>query len=281
MLYEPQATLNSNKTLTVKFELKNCQRYWTAVWIQIWAQKELTSGDEQKGNRTVLQIPKECLQKRGNLFWLALPLNAKACSFPLVELLGCKVYTVDITPIYFTLQGRSSSVQFTVPPEVVLIFTHSYYSLKNIFLNLYKLTGNSTNLVSLQRVPLQNSTHMFSLTWSVFSEECALLLNSINLRIYEDESNTALQSYIVPTDCLGNGKQNYFTTELFSTEYSGTCSNVNWKPLDVCRKYMLEVEPDYYSAIKGKLSYLEIFTPSTGTWKPNSIHSSTFSNKII
>ncbi len=122
VFFEPQATLNLNKTLTLQFEVKNCQKYWTAVWIKIFVQNEVTiTSGEKKSTQFVLQIPKDCLKKRGNVFGLTLPSIAnKACTFPLIELSECKVYTVEITPIYLTLQGRPSSVEFTVPPEVSL-----------------------------------------------------------------------------------------------------------------------------------------------------------------
>ncbi len=85
---------------------------------------------------------------------------------------------------------------------------------------------------------------------------------SVKIRIYEDESDTMLQSFTVPADCLGNEKQNDFSATLSS--FGDGCSSVTWKPLEICQKYKLDIEPEYFSALRGKLSSLDIFTPSTG-----------------
>ena len=116
VLFEPQATLNQNKTLTIQFELKNCQTYWVAVWIGISLRSEQVN--RESGN--ILKIPKECMTKSENVFSLTLPSTdeSSSCTFPLVELMECKVYTVKIIPVYLTLQGQPSSVEITVPPEV-------------------------------------------------------------------------------------------------------------------------------------------------------------------
>lgn len=70
-------------------------------------------------SRSLFVVPKACLKKSGNVFWLNLPSNAKApCSFPMPRVTECEVYNVDIIPIYYTVQGQPSTLEFTVPPEV-------------------------------------------------------------------------------------------------------------------------------------------------------------------
>ncbi|XP_046442290.1 uncharacterized protein LOC124192838 [Daphnia pulex] len=243
VLFEPQATLNPNKTLTIQFELKNCQKYWAAVWIRI------SLRNEQANRKSILKIPKDCMMKSENVFSLTLPLtDESSCMFPLVEMIECKVYSVEIIPVYLTLQGQSSSVEITVPPEV---------------------TGYSMDLVSFERISLQNSTHILGLKWTTQSEDCAQLMTSVDVRIYEDAEDTISRSFAIPTNCVKNGQfQNSFTTTLRHSSYFGysdnLCTDVTWTPLDICRKYKLELEPEYSSSLRGKSLSLEIYTPGVG-----------------
>ncbi|KAI9562182.1 hypothetical protein GHT06_013147 [Daphnia sinensis] len=243
---DPQAILNENGTLSVQFELKSCQKYWQAVWIRISLRNEFmilrsTKSSKQQDSHLTLRIPKECLKKSGNVFSFNLPSTSKGpCSFPMAGLTECKVYTIEIIPIYLTLLGQPSVVDITVPPQ---------------------LTGNSTDLVSLEQVFTSTSTHALALKWKVRSEDCAQLMTSVNLRIYEDESDSVLRSLIVPSDCIGNAYQNSFSTTIsfFGNELN-SCRSIVWEPLDMCRKYRLEVEPEYAYLWKGSSSSLEIFT---------------------
>jgi hypothetical protein len=137
-----------------------------------------------------------------------------------------------------------------------------------INLRCIKLTGNSTDLVSFEHTPLSNSTHMLGLQWSAQSRDCAQLMTSVNLRIYEDASDSMLRSYSVPSECIGNAYQNSFSASFSSLEKENNiCSSIDWEPLDICRKYKLEIEPEYLSSFRGKSSSLEIFTSGTGKQK--------------
>ena len=125
------------------------------------------------------------------------------------------------------------------------------------------------NLVSLERISLRNSTHALRLKWSTQSEDCAQLMTSADVRIYEDTADSFLRSFAIPTNCIKNGQfQNSFTTTFFhpsSPEYSSNiCTDITWTPLDVCRKYKLEVEPEYSSSLRGKALSLEMYTPGVG-----------------
>ena len=89
VLFEPHATLNPNKTLTIQFEFRNCQNYWDAVWIRI----SLRNEQANRESRNILKIPKGCMMKSENVFSLTLPLtDESSCIFPLVEMKECKVY---------------------------------------------------------------------------------------------------------------------------------------------------------------------------------------------
>ena len=149
------------------------------------------------------------------------------------------------------------------------------FSVLILILFLSQSSGDSTNLASLEYdYSLQNSTHMLGLKWSAQSGDCAQLMTSVNLRIYEDASETILRSIVVPNECLGNGYQNSFSASFSSLRNSNaSCTSVTWEPFDICRKYKLEVEPEYYSSLRGKSSSLEIFTSGAGRDTITFIHS--------
>ena len=127
LVTNPQATLNSNNYLTVQFELKTCHKHLTAVWYRISARKDIINrqnrGITDNGHlQTFLQIPKHCLiETIDNIFSITLPTTEQAadgCSFPLMVLEECKIYSVDIIPIYLALQGQSATVDVTTQPMV-------------------------------------------------------------------------------------------------------------------------------------------------------------------
>ena len=128
VVINPQAILSSNNSLTIQFELKSCEKYLTAAWIRISAKTEIlyrqnhgiTADNDHL--QFFLQVPKRCLQKlNDNTFSFTLPATEQidaGCLFPLIALEECRIYSVDITPIYLTLQGQISTVNVTVPPMV-------------------------------------------------------------------------------------------------------------------------------------------------------------------
>lgn len=130
------------------------------------------------------------------------------------------------------------------------------------------MPGNSTDLVSLEQVFTPSSTQALALKWEVRSEDCAQLMTSVNLRIYEDESDSMLRSLIVPSDCLGNAYQNSFSATISFFGNETNCRNIVLEPLDMCRKYKLEVEPEYAYLWRGNSSSLEIFTSGAGIVGP-------------
>lgn len=140
ILHDPQATLNPNKTLTVQFELKNCFKYWVGVWIRVSVRPEFMdlsneTGIETTKNQIVVQIPKQCWKRKGNVYSLTLPSNSRApcslhshCSFPfMIKLKECKIYSVDFIPIYLTLQGQPTFANITVPPQVKKAFNREFF----------------------------------------------------------------------------------------------------------------------------------------------------------
>ena len=128
------------------------------------------------------------------------------------------------------------------------------------------MDSNPTDLMSLEHWYPQNSTHSLGLKWQTNSRMCAKLLTSIDLRIYEDASDTVFRSYLIPTNCIistDNMDDHNFHSALMSSDGS-LCSSVTWAPLDICRSYKLEIKPKYFSTINGKTSSLEMFTSGSG-----------------
>jgi hypothetical protein len=94
-------------------------------------------------------------------------------------------------------------------------------------------------------------------------------MTSVDVRIHEDVENAISRSFSIPTNCIKNGQfQNSFTTTLRHSSYfeysDNLCTDVTWTPLDICRKYKLEIEPEYSSSLRGKSLSLEIYTPGVG-----------------
>jgi hypothetical protein len=111
---------------------------------------------------------------------------------------------------------------------------------------------------------------MLGLQWSAQSRDCAQLMTSVDLRIYEDASDSVLRSYSVPSECIGNAYHNSFSATFSSLgRENNICGSITWEPLDICRTYKLEVQPEYSSSWRGKSSSLEIFTSGAGKEKIN------------
>lgn len=129
LLSGPQATLNPNGTVTVEFELKTCQKHFAAVWLLLEDRRAtpiVYNGMRNKRmddpSSSILQVPKDCLTRRGNVFSLTWPSPARrSCSFPLIPLMECRVYSIEILPIFQGFQGQSQTVTFTVPPLVSVV----------------------------------------------------------------------------------------------------------------------------------------------------------------
>lgn len=120
ILFEPQVTAHTNKSFTLQFTMRNCQKYWTSLWILIKTPSiDILDDAGSIRSNSILTVPKACFKKRGNVFWVNLPSNAKApCAFSTLKVMECEVYNIEIIPIYYTLQGKPYKLQFTMPPEV-------------------------------------------------------------------------------------------------------------------------------------------------------------------
>ena len=95
---------------------------------------------------------------------------------------------------------------------------------------------------------------------------CAAQLSSITLTIYEDdlEASAFISSLEIPRSCIVDNQGNLFSLSLSSE--NERCSSVDWKPLDRCRKYALEMVSEYSATWKGPPSSFEIFTVQRGSY---------------
>ncbi len=127
-----------------------------------------------------------------------------------------------------------------------------------------------TRLKSLMTVSVQFDS--LALSWEDNSG-CAPRLTSVNLKLWPDgivpkegEDITLLKTainpinYVIPKSCLEQVPRdgNIFSVTLSSNHSS--CSQVQWKSLNKCRKYVLEMESQYSSAWTGPSSSKTIFT---------------------
>jgi len=128
-----------------------------------------------------------------------------------------------------------------------------------------------TRLKSLMTVSVQFDS--LALSWEDNSG-CAPRLTSVNLKLWpdgivpqEEDDTTLLKTaimkpiiYAIPKSCLGQVPRdgNIFSVTLSSNHSS--CSQVQWKSLNKCRKYVLEMESQYSSAWTGPSSSKTIFT---------------------
>ena len=126
-------------------------------------------------------------------------------------------------------------------------------------------------------------SHSLDLSWEDNSG-CASQLSSVNLRFWPDgiisdketQNLAPIKSLEIPRNCLklssniGDGQNNIFSFTLSSNKscsrpvMKGSVVNVNlqWTPLDNCRKYTLEMEPQYFFKWNGPKITQDIFTSS-------------------
>ena len=105
---------------------------------------------------------------------------------------------------------------------------------------------------------------MMNVSWIVNSEDCARLMTSVNLRIYEEkmtDQSPASSSVNLPKTCL-EGDEHMFSASLAVAQPGNSedsCPDL-WKPFDRCRKYQVEMETEFASTWKSATSSWNIFT---------------------
>jgi hypothetical protein len=118
---------------------------------------------------------------------------------------------------------------------------------------------------SVEVMQSQNSTHSLNLQWSIESEDCAELVTSVDVRIYQDSSDSIFSAYTIPVSCFISNDNYLFSAALSSLNNNPLkCRDISWRPLDICRDYNIEVQPEYPSQLKGQSLSKEIFTSGIG-----------------
>lgn len=271
-LIQVNATLNDHSVgrlstwLKIEFELKSCHKHFTALWIELYEPRSDDNfGTSLKYDSRFMKISKDCLTKRGDTFSITLPSAKKDCIFPLMDLVECKTYNMKLIPIYQGFQGQSPPVIYIpVPPQVIIII-HFFneLSITAHYLLFFQIPGDSSNLISLKTTSRYGS---ILAEWSVQSKDCARLLTSVDTRIYEEDqanSSNPLRTSSASSTCLSHYRlQNQF--EIGINETSSYCYNSTGLPLEMCRSYTLEVQPNYLSNLQGRSSFVDFFTTGRG-----------------
>lgn len=107
-------------------------------------------------------------------------------------------------------------------------------------------------------------TNGVDLEWSIQSGDCAQLVTSVNVRIYDQgraNSSEPLSTYTVPSECMTKGFPNRF----YIDNKNGSCYKPTGLPVERCRSYTLELQAEYSSTWKGKSSFVDLFTAGNGT----------------
>ncbi|KAI9558632.1 hypothetical protein GHT06_015420 [Daphnia sinensis] len=194
-----------------------------------------------------LFVPQKCIKKITKTWHsinLASPSSStskgNACSFKLTEnLTQCHSYIVEIVINYQSLAGKAMQTELVIPPKL------------NEKAHLKPLISASSRSSSL------------TLNWEDNSG-CAPQLTSLNLEIFQDgivgNRKKANATVIIPRSCFKQpiGEENLFSLALPTSELM-TCP-IEWKPLDVCRKYRIFMSSQYSSTWNGRSSSSEIFT---------------------
>jgi len=118
-------------------------------------------------------------------------------------------------------------------------------------------------LNSLKATSRQLLTTGVDLEWSIQSGDCAQLVTSVGVRIYEEgraNSSEPLNSYTVPSDCTVKDSSNRF----YIDNEKESCYKPTGLPFERCRSYTLELQVEYSSTWKGKSSFVDLYTAGNG-----------------
>ncbi|KAI9558861.1 hypothetical protein GHT06_015650 [Daphnia sinensis] len=251
------ATLTKNNSLQIEWTLisTECLKFSTGVWIRIFEEE---TQHQSSSAKMYWEIPNKCLKRRANAsFSIVLPPRSvktsppdktKSCNFQLLDtLIRCRAYTVEVVPNYQSLMGRPLRTRIVIPPE-------EGYS--------------ATTALGFQAF---SHSDTLSLKWQD-SSGCAPQMSYIVLESFPENglnvSNTN-PAVKVPRSCLqsDDGKQNHRSFSLTLSNQQ-TCP-VEWKRLDACRSYRVDLTSEYSGAWTSGTSSLEIFTTQHGMFPDN------------
>lgn len=114
VLTEVSSSINGKRNLSIQFQLKTCLKYWTSAWVNISEKNNL-------GSSFFFRIPNECFNKNGSFYSIEFPSNISSkCAFQLLPLTNCKIYQIEIRPIFWELQGTSTVTEVIILPDEVI-----------------------------------------------------------------------------------------------------------------------------------------------------------------
>ncbi|XP_046456998.1 uncharacterized protein LOC124204036 isoform X2 [Daphnia pulex] len=256
-----KASVMTNGSLNITWPIlsADCLKFSSGVWIRIYQASE---GDDNKLPEeataiTALSIPQKCclVNKDAASYSIVLfPQSPSAdekdsCFFSMTKnLTQCSAYVVEVIPNYQSLCGKTLRTEMVIPP------------------NKQSDESSTKPLIS---VIMAHQSNSLVFNWEDNSG-CAPQLTSFNLKIFRDgiaDKEKAITTISVPRSCLQHLRKN---ENLFSLELPAdrqTCP-IDWKPLDTCRKYRLDVSSQY-SAWNSPSSSWEIFTGQEGNYPVN------------
>ncbi|XP_046457252.1 uncharacterized protein LOC124204252 [Daphnia pulex] len=236
----------ANESLEIKWPLYSaaCLKFSSGVWIRIYQQS--TENDYKLQPETSLFVPQKCLKKNFETSYsiVLLPFSSNekknSCAFSLARnLIQCRVYVIEVIPNFQSLRGsKTLRTEIVVPPKRI----------------------NEPSMKPLISVVAHSNSLM--LNWEDNSG-CAPQLTSFKLTIFPDgivEDEGTNTTVTIPRICL---KQSPNEDNLFSLVLPNnkpTSCPIEWKPLDRCRKYRLDMVSIYSVIWSGPSSSSDIFT---------------------
>ncbi|XP_046459694.1 uncharacterized protein LOC124206095 [Daphnia pulex] len=236
-----------NESLEITWPILSaaCLKFSSGVWIRVYQQS--TESDYKLQPETSLYVPQKCLNKNFETSFsiVLLPSSSNeknnSCAFSLARnLIQCRAYVIEVIPNFQSLRGKTLRTEIVVPPKMK----------KN----------DEADFRSLISVATQNNSLM--LNWEDNSG-CAPQLTSFTLKIFQDGIVDKVErpnmTVTVPRSCLKRSanEDNLFSLVLPANQL--TCP-IEWKPLDRCRKYRIDMNSQYSATWNGPSSSWEIFT---------------------
>ncbi|KAK4011028.1 hypothetical protein OUZ56_020148 [Daphnia magna] len=237
------AFFTSNESLEINWPTPSdeCLKFSTGVWIRVYQ-----SGDEHKWPaETLLAVPQKCMKKSSETSYsivlsppsLSATEKEDPCDFYLARnLIQCRSYVVEVIPNYQSLRGKTLRIETVIPPKI-------------------SADGSMKSLLTAVA-----SGDLLKLNWEDNSG-CKPQMTSVNLKIFQDgfidSQRQNVSTIKIPRSCLRQhaNDDNLFTMVLPANQQ--TCP-IDWKPLDKCRKYRLEMSSQYTDTWNGPSTSLEI-----------------------
>ncbi|KAK4011020.1 hypothetical protein OUZ56_020140 [Daphnia magna] len=237
------ALFTSKESVEINWPMPSaeCLKFSTGVWIRVYQ-----SGDQHKWPaETLLTVPQRCMKKSSKTLYsivlsppsISVTGKKDPCHFHLTKsLTQCRSYVVQVIPNYQSLRGKTLRTKIVIPPKI----------------------SEDPSMKSLLTAVANGD--LLKLNWKDNSG-CEPQMTSLNLKIFQDGFVDSLRQNVstikIPRSCLRQhaNDDNLFTMVLPANQQ--TCP-IDWKPLDKCRKYRLEMSSQYTDTWNGPSTSLEI-----------------------